>query len=112
LLEAVRQSNFDIAVKNRLSDKNFLYIGSSAGSILVSPDIDYISPMGDKSKAHLENTMGLNFIPFSFLPHVNHPTMGNAAEVIKLNYQNQKYPIISLTDEQALYIDGNRIEIL
>lgn len=110
LLEHMKKTNFKDALEKRMDD-NLLYIGSSAGSIVMSPDIDFISPMDEKEKANLDDTTGLNYIPFSFLPHVGHETMGNAAEIIKQQYK-QGTPLYCFDDSQAIYIDGNRVEIL
>ena len=67
--------------------------------------------MDEKEKADLEDTKGLNLIPFSFLPHIGHETMGDAAEIIKQQYNN-KIPLYCFKDHQAIYINGNQIEIL
>lgn len=106
----MKKTNF-VDVLGKSMDDNFLYIGSSAGSIVMSPDIDFISPMDEKEKANLDDTVGLNYIPFSFLPHVGHETMGNAAEIIKQQYKHGAL-LYCFDDEQAIYIDDNRIEIL
>ena len=111
LLEKAQKSDFRKILSDRFLDGDFLYIGSSAGSILMSPDIDFISPMDDKNKAELVSTEGLKFIKFSFLPHVGHATMGQAASEIINNY-NSNVDLMSFNDDQAIYVDDNKIEIL
>jgi dipeptidase E len=111
LLEHVQKSNFGEAIKKRLKDDNFLYIGSSAGSILMSPDINFIAPMDAKEKSNLETTQSIGLISFSFLPHIGHPFMGDAAKNIKNTYCDD-LDLMCFNDNQAIYIDGNCVEIL
>jgi len=82
LLEHMNKSGFKKCLSN-----DFLYIGSSAGSVIMSPDINFISPMDEKEKANLDSTKGLNQIWFAFLPHIGHETMGDAAKEIQKNYK-------------------------
>ncbi len=79
------------------------YVGSSAGSILVCPDIDLIRFIDDPEQApKLESTDGANLINYLVLPHWGNPVFQAGYEkVYKLLYQS-KYPSVLLTDDQYL----------
>jgi dipeptidase E len=82
------------------------YIGSSAGSIVMSPDIGFIAPMDDRAKAqNLQATTGLGLIDFLFLPHVNSPmqAMADAADKIAREYSGHS-PMIGLRDADIVYV--------
>ena len=66
------------------------YIGSSAGSIVLAPDIAYIQSMDDAKKApQLDDTQGLNLIDFYPLPHFNNEPFRDIAHQIFANYHSQ-----------------------
>jgi dipeptidase E len=82
------------------------YIGSSAGSIVMSPDIGFIAPMDDRARApDLKDTTGLGMIDFLFLPHVNSPmsAMALAAEKIARDYKGS-IPLRGFEDSAIVYV--------
>ncbi len=89
-----------------------LYIGSSAGAIVMSPDIGFISIMDNQDIQGLNNHTGLNLIDFSFLPHLDHDEMGEDAHEIIEKYKNTDQTILALNDDQALYINANIIRLI
>ncbi len=69
LLQEVRKSDFDKVIE-KMRDKDIVYVGSSAGSVLAGPDIELASALDDPSKApELEDYRGLNLVDFVVLPH-------------------------------------------
>ncbi len=111
LLEQMNKCGF----KNVLIDKlaaGTVYVGSSAGSIVMSPDIGFISEMDSAEKADLPNYKALNLVDFLFLPHCDHPEMGNDANKIIQNHNIDSYPLYAMNDDQAMYVENNIIRIL
>lgn len=105
LLKYIKATGFADRVKQRLAD-GLIYIGSSAGSIVACPDIDFIAPMDDPSVANLKDTKGLGLVDFLFLPHLDHAEMGQTAHVIKADYKGNS-PLFALKDDQAIIVDGH-----
>ncbi len=69
LLQETRKSGFDSLLKDLLSTDK-IYVGSSAGSVLVGPDIGLIDTLDDPIEApELKNYLGLSLIDFVVLPH-------------------------------------------
>lgn len=97
LLDAVNQSGFrDFAVQFLKNGKSIW--GGSAGAIIFCPDIDYIRAMDKPEKSDLY-----------ILPHWKGKHQKEAEQCLA---DNPDLDILCLTDEQAVYIDGNQIEIL
>lgn len=69
LLQEARKSGFDKVLEN-LKDSEVVYVGSSAGSVLLAPDIEVIDAFDDPAEAiELNDYTGLNFVDFLVLPH-------------------------------------------
>lgn len=106
LLYWIRKSGFGEII-NQLLDQGKIYVGSSAGSIVMGPDIelagwdDINEP--DEMIITLESTKALNIVPFVVSPHF----VENDRKVLEERSKTVSYPIIALNDTQAvLYING------
>jgi len=110
LLEHMKKCNFGLLLCE-LMGKGCIYIGSSAGSIVCSPDIDYIAPMDEKAKATLPDTKGLGLIDFAFLPHMDSPYQKEAAWKIFGGYKGPP-SLMALRDDQVLRVQGPCISLL
>lgn len=92
---------------------NKLYIGSSAGSCIACPSIEYVSKLDDKEDAPLLNDYhAMNLIDKYILPHYN-----SDEEYTKLINEiiedNPNLQFITLTNEQAIIVnDRNNYEII
>lgn len=76
LLQEVRKSGFD-TVLNQMLSSQVVYVGSSAGSVLVGPDIEVIAELDDPLEApELKNYKGLGLVDFIVLPHYNQAENG------------------------------------
>lgn len=109
LLEHMNKCSFKKLLLDRLTHGG-LYIGSSAGSIVCSPDIGFISSMDDPLKGCLKSNNGLDLISFSFLPHLNHVFHGAMAKNIVATY-NDIPPLLALNDEQFLHVRNKSVSV-
>lgn len=84
---------------------NKIYIGSSAGSCIACPSVDYAEKLDDISQAPLLNNYNaMNLVDFYILPHYNSKEKyTNLANEIESNYNNYKF--IKLSNEQAIIVD-------
>ncbi|MBU1199637.1 MAG: Type 1 glutamine amidotransferase-like domain-containing protein [Nanoarchaeota archaeon] len=111
LLEKSIESGFGKIVKN-LVEQGVMYIGSSAGSVLVGPTLEPIQTLDDPKKApNLKSFTGLNIVDFVVLPHFGIEKYKEKQEEILEEYKD-KVKIITLTDKQAILIEGNNQTIL
>ena len=109
LLEAMNQINFQ-DVLDVFFKRGGIYLGSSAGSIVMCPDIDFIREMEEPEKANLESTTAHDLIDFSIVPHVNQKKFHHAFEDI-LSGANKDKKTISLRDDQALWIEDDYMRV-
>lgn len=107
LLEQTRKSGFDKVIKESIA-KDILYIGSSAGSVLLGPSIEWVDQFDDKSVAHLDSEDALGIVDFSVMPHdeVYHQKNREVMEAYK-----KKYYFIPLRNTEAVIVtdEGHRV---
>ena len=101
LMKYVNNSNFTTSIKKFL-EKNGLYIGVSAGSIILGSNIEIAGcgKNGDKNIINLKNLSGMNILPYSISPHFK------TSEKIELEkfVKKVKYKVKLLTDEDIIYL--------
>lgn len=108
LLQELKKKRADeVLIKQIESGK--LYIGESAGSMIVSPNIEYVKNMDDcRVAAELETFSALNVIDFYPLPHYTNFPFKKAVEKIIAKYETELnlYPI---SNYQAILITGENV---
>lgn len=89
-----------------------MYIGESAGAIVACPDIGYSKVMDVPEKApDLSDYSALSLVDFYVVPHLGNREMGAAAAEIVRKY-GQEIELKVLTDDQAVFVQGESTEIL
>jgi dipeptidase E len=108
LLEQVRDSEFDKAIKGFL-DKGGIYVGASAGSLVAGLNIE---PAGwkhnDRNIVNLKDLTAMRLVPFVISVHLDDKNI----DLIRSCASKVDYPVIALTDKQALLVDGNEQRIV
>lgn len=112
LLQEVRRSGFDDFVTKKISE-GMPYIGASAGSILLGPDVEFERFACDTTQApHLTSYEGLNLFPFATYVHFDAPwAKGVYKDILKFSLDNSK-PFITLKDSQFIYVTGEKWEVI
>lgn len=88
-----------------------IYIGESAGSIILSPNIKYVKDMDDYKMATDLNTFhALNVIDFYPLPHKNSFPFQKTVEKIISKYE-ETFVLTPITNSQVILINDNDIRI-
>jgi dipeptidase E len=111
LLDQVVKTGFDKIIKEKIAD-GCLYIGSSAGSMIVGKGINLVSKIDDRSKAPDLKSDGLGIVDFAILPHWGSldfkAEYGKSFDAMYV----EDIEVILLNNNQYLYIDGDisRIE--
>ena len=92
--------------------RNTIYIGTSAGSIIASPNIEFVSDMDDTKKApELTDYSGLHLVDFYFLPHyLNFPFKEITQKIV--NEYSQKVDLRPISNNQVITVLGNEIKTL
>ncbi len=113
-LHGIRKTGLDKVIA-KFTKKGGLYYGISAGSILAGPDIAFITPLDDPSVVRalptvkVIHTKGLCLTNVGVAPHYNNKEY---VGVINESRAKSKFPIVPLTDTQALAIVGRKKKII
>lgn len=110
LLEQSQKSGFASLIKE-LIQKDKIYIGTSAGSIIAGPKLpDYFSD----EKAELKNKNGYGFVNFTLLPHWGSEDFKERylGERLKIVYKEDQVPLLLLTDNQYVHVKNDQMKII
>lgn len=111
LLQELKRTGADKILIQEIN-KGKLYIGESAGAIVLAPNISYSAKMDCVEKApNLKDYTGLNLVDFYVVPHYKNWEMGKAVTEIVNTYSNC-FDLKVISDTQAILIDDNQIKIL
>lgn len=106
LLQEMKKKHVDRMIIDFInSDKT--YIGSSAGSIIMAKNIEYIEGMDDKEMAgELRNYDSIGMIDFCILPHYGCEPFAEIADEVYRKYKD-RMDIRPITNAQAIVFSGN-----
>ena len=111
LLQELRRKGADILITEQIRAGK-LYIGTSAGSIILCPDIEFVKEMDYNHTApELQSFTGLNIVDFYILPHYLDFPFEEITQNIVKKY-GKKLDLRPISNKQVITIVGNRIEIL
>lgn len=108
LLEKVKESGFDAAVKEYLEKDVGLYVGGSAGTLIMCPDIEIAEPWDDKSKASLTTTKGLGYTTVVWSPHYTE----KEKDIVDSYRRRVSYQISELRDGEAVTVVDKNTEVI
>lgn len=111
LLEKVKNSGFDEVVTHLIA-KGIIYIGSSAGSVLMCPTIEHIEDLDDKTKANLSSFAGIEVIDFLILPHYGEPKYEERFQRIINKWIKRQYRIQTLSNSQVIVVKDDEMKIV
>ncbi len=110
LLQELKRTGADEIIKEQLS-LGKLYIGESAGSMITSPDIEYVALMDDKTKApNLRSCSALHMVDFYPVPHHTNFPFTKTVEKIIHEY-GSKLDLYPINNNQAIVVDGSDVSI-
>lgn len=108
LLEIMKQSGFFDYLKNNI--EKYLYIGSSAGSVVCCQDIELIRYLDRPLKEPKFDYIGLGLIKTLILPHINNPYFESKYQKLTQSKDFTKQSVITLADNQALWVEKGSME--
>ncbi|MEK7520110.1 MAG: Type 1 glutamine amidotransferase-like domain-containing protein [Patescibacteria group bacterium] len=103
LLQEVRKSGFD-TILSKLG-LEVIYVGSSAGSVLVGPDVGLVDTLDNPLEApELKDYTGLNLIDFVVLPHYGKPKYEEKYQAIIKKATDQGLKTKTLGDSEFVVV--------
>ena len=111
LLQELRRKGADALITEQIRAGK-LYIGTSAGSVILCPDIEFVKEMDYSHAApELQSFTGLHIVDFYILPHyLDFPFEETTQNVVKK--YGKKLDLRPISNKQVITIAENRIEIL
>jgi len=111
LLDQIIKTGCDEIIKIKLNE-GVIYMGSSAGSMIVGTRIDLISKIDDRSKAPDLKSTGLDIIDIAILPHWGSDIFREeyCSEFVSMYTEGVK--ILPLTNYQYLWIKDGSMKIV
>ncbi len=106
LLEEVKKSGLDLDII-KMVRRGVFYIGASAGSIIVTPNIKIAEPW-DLNDRSLKDLNGLNLVNFTIAPHYTKEEENTIKEI----EGNIKIEIKRITDNEAILVNNESIKII
>ena len=112
LLQEMKRTGVDKLINEHINDEK-LYIGSSAGSAILSKNIEYLKFMDDpKIATELRNDFSaLSAIDFYIVPHFNNFPFKKVAEKTIKEYSG-KIDLRPINNKQVIVFKKNEVRIL
>lgn len=105
LLQELKQSGADQMIIEEIQ-KGKLYIGESAGAILLSKTIEYIKKMDSPLRApNLTSFSGLNVVDFYTVPHYKEIPFSKITKDIEAQYQEQ-LNLCCINNSEGIIVEG------
>lgn len=110
LLQELKRSGADKLILEEIA-KGKLYIGESAGAVIMSPNISYIQSMDSAKKAtNLTNYDALNLVDFSILPHYNNVPFKEVTQKIVADYAG-KSTMRPISNQEVIFVRDKEVSI-
>ena len=109
LLKSIRESGFD-KVLSEFLDRGGVYCGSSAGAYVACPTIEVATWKKVQKFDHhgVNEFTAMNLVPFLIVAHCT----PEIEAMFKPNIELTQYPVKLLTDQQAIIVTDDKIEVL
>lgn len=110
LLQELKRTGTDKIIAEQI-ESGKIYIGESAGSMILSPNIEYVKGMDDcKEAPELDDYSALSVVEFYPLPHYTNSPFKKAVEKVITQYDS-KIKLIPISNSQVILVDGSNMKI-
>lgn len=111
LLQELKRTKADVIIREEVKAGK-LYIGESAGAMVTSENIEYVSEMDSVDKAtSLNNYDALGIVDFSVVPHYTNIHFGKATKRMIDKYSST-FSLCPITNSQAILVEGDKIKTI
>ena len=111
LLQEMNRTGTGNLIKTQINTGK-LFIGESAGAILVAPDIEYSKDTDNPLMApNLKSYDALNIVDFYPVPHYNDASLKEAVDIVISKY-GTKLPLVPFSNSQAILVIGEEKQIV
>lgn len=111
LLQELRKTGADKIIMDEIA-KGKLYVGESAGSLIMAPNIEFVKHMDDVEAApELTSFDALHVVDFYPVPHHTNEPFAQATEDI-INQYGEVLQLQPISNEQVIIVQGDVVKIL
>lgn len=110
LLEQAQKSGFLEVAREMIHTMDKTYIGSSAGSVFMGPDIMPVEFFDPISETNIKDTTGMHVVDFVILPHFVPGEKDPSFEETIKKY-GQSYELLTLANEDFVHVDEKGYKI-
>lgn len=112
LLDQVKKTWFDTIIKNHINNGGY-YIGSSAGTIILGPNIEPLKIMDRPDQVpHITDFDGLHIINKIIIPHHDSEKYADKVQQIMKTHAHQSDVLFPLGDMEAAIRKDNKLQII
>jgi dipeptidase E len=108
LLERVRATGF-AELLERVVRAGKPFVGMSGGALIAGPDLSPMKPIS--REARTEPTRALGLVEFVVYPHYDEERRAAAFPRVVAEY-SRRFPLVPLTDHQALVVEGESARVV
>lgn len=106
LLQELKKTGVDNLLIEHIQNGK-VFIGESAGSMILCPDISYVEQIDDKSVAQdLYDHKALCVVPFYVLPHYKSEPFTELIDRVYLDFRS-KLPFVIISNTQVIEVNGD-----
>ena len=110
LLQELKRTGADKIIAKQINSGK-LYIGESAGSIVLSRNIEYVKDMDDFTVApDIKTFSSLGIVDFYPVPHHTNFPFKESVDSIISSYEG-KINLLPISNEQAIVVSGDKFEV-
>ncbi|MEK7566336.1 MAG: Type 1 glutamine amidotransferase-like domain-containing protein [Patescibacteria group bacterium] len=114
LITLLKEKGLDKILAENISQSKIIYTGTSAGSMIVAKDLKLSAYDEEEAKfvANIKDFTGLGLVDFYIIPHCQNAEF--VATTLKMieHLPEIKYPIFLINDNQAIWVDDKKFEII
>lgn len=113
LLQEAQKNGFGEFVAKRIIE-GMVYIGTSAGSVIMGPDIEPVRRGETTPLApDLKGTRAFNIVPFVVMPHWGDPNRRTLYNDYRMEHiYHEDYPYVFITNNQYVEVAGDTFKIV
>ncbi|HEY4474978.1 MAG TPA: Type 1 glutamine amidotransferase-like domain-containing protein [Candidatus Paceibacterota bacterium] len=114
LLSVLKREGFGEAIVKAIREDKVIYTGTSAGSVVVSKSNEIYKHDPDEVKFadRISDFSGLGLVDFVIVPHCGKSDFIEANKAVVEHMPEFPYPMIFLHDNQVVYVENKKLEIL
>lgn len=107
----MKETGFD-TIARELFEKDVVYGGGSAGAIIAGNTLKYFDLVDDSNASPELIYSGLDLIDLVIIPHWETDRIQEKLSAIQSLYKNDNIDAVTITDNQAIIVDGEKWTVL